>query len=154
MTPDLAVARELVAREFGLAIVVYRSDGSTVTSVVNAGVLDHPVTGDPVVAFVVRGHAMKRRHLRREPRATVVSRVGWGWAAVEGLVDLAGPNDQLDGLAAQDLLRLLRSAYAAALGGSGDDWAALDAEMASEGHTAALLRTVRVYGAPRDTPST
>lgn len=154
MSRDLADVRDLVARESGLAvIVVHRSDGSAATSVVNAGVLDHPVSGEPVVGFVVRGHAKKLEHLRRDPRATVVIRAGWAWAAIEGLVQLAGPNDPLDGIDAGQVPLLLRSVYAAAVGGTADDWAALDAEMAREGHTAVLLRPARVYGSPRTQPS-
>jgi len=35
--------------------------------------------------------------------------------------------------------------YAAAAGGSPDDWAALDESMAVERHTAVLVRVVTVY---------
>ena len=38
-----------------------RPDGSVNTSVVNAGVLPHPVTGEEVVGFVARGDARKLR---------------------------------------------------------------------------------------------
>jgi hypothetical protein len=57
---ELDRARDLGARESGLAVVVTaRSDGSAQVSVVNTGVLDHPVTGEPVVGFVARGGARK-----------------------------------------------------------------------------------------------
>jgi hypothetical protein len=65
-----------------------------------------------------------------------------------GTVDLAGPDDPLPGLAAADLPRLLRTIYAAAVGGTPDDWVELDASMASERHTAALLRPTRTYSNP------
>lgn len=150
VSDELDYVRELIERESGLAVaVVYRRDGSAMTSVVNAGVLDHPTTDEPVVGFVVRGHAKKLQHLRRDPRATIVIRVGWEWVAVDGTVELAGPNDPLVGLASESIPRLLRSIYAAAVGGTGDDWAALDGEMAAEGHTAALLRPSRIYRSPR-----
>jgi hypothetical protein len=43
----LDLARELAARESGLAVAVTtRTNGLPRASVVNAGVLDHPVTGD------------------------------------------------------------------------------------------------------------
>jgi hypothetical protein len=151
VSDELDEVRELAERESGLAVaVVYRRDGSAVTSVVNAGVLDHPTTGDPIIGFVVRGHAKKLQHLRRDRRATVVFRVGWEWVAVEGTVELAGPNDLLEGLADELIPHLLRSVYAAAVGGTADDWTALDAEMAAERHTAALLSPTLVYRSPRD----
>lgn len=75
---DLDRARELGARESGLAVAVTsRADGSAQASVVNAGVLDHPVTGEPIVAFVARGGARKLANLRARPRVTVVFRSGW-----------------------------------------------------------------------------
>ena len=144
---DLSKVRELVARESGLAVViVYREDRSAATSLVNAGVVEHPVTGQPVVAYVARGHRRKLRHLRRDPRSTVVIRAGWEWVAVEGNVELAGPVDQLDGLDPVELPVLLRSVYAAAVGGDPSEWAALDEAMASEGFTVVPLRQ---SGSPR-----
>src|SRR4029450_4716794 len=91
--------RDLAGRDQGLAVVVtQRADGSPQTSIANAGVLAHPVSGGPVVGLVVQGDTRKHANLRRRPRATVVFRVGWEWVAVEGPVDLAGPRDPLDGL--------------------------------------------------------
>lgn len=59
-------------KESGLAaVIVQRADGSPVASVVNVGVLDHPVTGGPVVGFVARGHGRKlpTSGLGRVPRS-------------------------------------------------------------------------------------
>jgi PPOX class probable F420-dependent enzyme len=146
---NLDRARELGSRESGLAVVVTtRADGSPVVSVVNAGVLDHPVTGAPVVGFVARGGARKLPNLRARPHLTVLFRSGWDWVAVEGEALLAGPDDQLQGLDRADVPRLLRTVYAAAVGGSQEDWAALDEEMATEGHTAVLVRPARIYSNP------
>lgn len=139
-------ARELGARERGLAVAItIRADGSPRASVVNAGVLDHPVTRDPVVGFVSRGSARKLADIRERPTVTVVFRSGWEWVAVEGTAALAGPVDPLEGLRPDDVSQLLRTVYAAAVGGSTDEWVALDATMATEGHTAVLVRAVRVY---------
>jgi PPOX class probable F420-dependent enzyme len=141
--------RELGARESGLAVVVtFRADGSAPASVVNAGVLDHPVTGERIVGFVARGHAKKLEHLRARPRATVIFRSGWDWVAVEGDAQLVGPNDALDGITAEALPPLIRSIYAAAVGGTPDDWADLDASIADEGHTAVLITPTRTYTNP------
>jgi hypothetical protein len=142
-------ARRLGAQESGLAVVVtYRPDGSVQASVVNAGVLDHPVTGELVVGFVARGGARKLANLRLRPRLTVVFRSGWEWVAVEGAADLAGPNDHYEGLERNDLPRLLRTVYAAAVGGTQDDWVELDGVMAGEGHTAVLVHPLHTYSNP------
>lgn len=146
---DLERVRELAASESGLAVaIVQRDDGSPVASVVNAGVLDDPRTGTAVVAFVARGHARKLGHLRAHPRATVVFRAGWEWVAVEGDAALAGPDDPLDGVVADDVPTLLRQIYAAAVGGTPSDWRHLDEVLAAERHTAVLLRPTRIYSSP------
>ena len=140
--------RELVAGEHGLAVVTtQRSDGSMPASVVNAGVLDHPVTGDAVVGFVARGDTTKLANLRARPRATVVFRVGWEWVTVEGPTELAGPDDPLAGFDAGALPRLLREVFVAA-GGSHDDWDEYDRVMAAERRTAVFVRPERVYSNP------
>jgi hypothetical protein len=145
----LDLARELGARESGLAVAVTtRTNGLPRASVVNAGVLDHPVTGEPIVGFVARGAARKLADIRERPEVTVVFRSGWEWIAVEGMAELAGPEDRLAGLPNGSVAGLLRTVYAAAVGGSPDDWAELDQSMAAERHTAVLVRAARVYPAP------
>lgn len=140
--------RELAAREHGLAVVTTpRIDGTAPASVVNAGVLDHPVTGDPVVAFVARGGARKLANLRARPYATVVFRVGWEWVATEGTTELVGPDDALSGLDPDALPQLLRDVFTAA-GGTHDDWDEYDRVMAAECRTAVLVRPTRVYSNP------
>lgn len=50
---DLAQFAELVPLDHGLSVVVtLRADHSPHTTVVNAGILAHPLTGDSTVAFV------------------------------------------------------------------------------------------------------
>src|SRR5207249_12119115 len=133
-----------VGSDHGLAVVsVLRPDATVLSSVVNAGVLPHPVTGARVAAFVSRGDARKLRYLRATPRATVALRGGWRWAAVEGPVQLCGPDDPLDGVDAEGLRLLLRAVFTAA-GGTHDDWDAYDAAMASERRTAVLVAPERV----------
>src|SRR5439155_22995681 len=122
-----------------------RPDGSVQTSVVNAGVLRHPATGGLVVGFVARGYARKLAHLRRRPRTTVVFRSGWDWVAVEGDAELAGPDDLPPWTDSGDVPRLLRAVYAAAVGGTADEWAELDETFAAERHTVVLIRPTRVY---------
>jgi hypothetical protein len=115
------------------------------SSVVNAGVLDHPVTGSPVVGFVSAGRAQRLAHLRARPRATVVVRAGWRWAGVEGRTDLAGPDDPLAGIVGDDLRLLLRSIFSAA-GGTHDDWDEYDRVMAAERRVAVFVHPQRTYG--------
>jgi hypothetical protein len=143
-------ARELGSREAGLAVVVTtRADGSAHASVVNAGIVTHPVIGEPVVGFVVQGGARRKlRYLRTRPHATVVFRSGWEWVAIEGDVDLAGPDDVLDGIAPDHPTRLFHDIYAAAIGGTPDDWAARDPAIENERHTAVLVRATRIYSNP------
>jgi hypothetical protein len=116
--------------------------------VVNAGVVDDPVTGDPVVGFVARGGTKKLAHLRARPGVTVVFRSGWEWVAVEGEASLAGPDDALEGFETGDVFQLIRTVYAAAVGGTQDDWAELDAVIAAERHAAVLVRASRIYSNP------
>lgn len=138
----------LVAGEHGLCVVsTTRADGSVQSSVVNAGVLEHPVTGLQVVGFVVRDGTRKLDNLRARPRATIVVRVGWQWASAEGPVELAGPGDPLPGFTADALPGLLRAVFTAA-GGEHDDWATYDRVMTEERRTAVLLTPDRVYSNP------
>ncbi|WP_327640425.1 hypothetical protein OHB24_19170 [Kribbella sp. NBC_00482] len=131
---------ELGQRDHFLAVVVtQRRSGEPAATVVNAGVLDHPVTGEPVVAFVARGRTAKLAHLRRTPSATLVFRAEWEWIGVSGSVELAGPDDPLDGIDAERLRMLLRDIYHAA-GGVHPDLEAYDREMAADRRTAVLIR--------------
>ena len=79
---------------------------------------------------------------------TVVFRSGWEWVAVEGDAELAGPGEQPGWVTKDDVAGLLRTVYAAAVGGIPEDWAELDASMAAEAHTAVLIRVARVYPPP------
>ncbi len=143
---DLQAFTDLVPLDHGLVVVsTARADGTVQSSVVNAGVLDHPVTGRPVVGLVAAGSAKRLANLRARPRATVVIRAGWQWAGVEGPVELAGPDDPLTGVDGERLRFLLREIFAAA-GGSHDDWDEYDRVMAAERRVAVLVEPERVYG--------
>jgi hypothetical protein len=142
---DISPFTQLVGSDHGLAVVsVTRQDATIASSVVNAGVLSHPVTGAPAVGIVARGDARKLGYLRATPRATVVLRAGWQWAAAEGPAELAGPDDRLDGITAERLRVLLREIFTAA-GGAHDDWDTYDRVMARERRTAVLITPERVY---------
>ena len=142
---DLADFVALVGGDRGLGVVsTLRPDTTIQSSVVNVGVLPHPVTGELVVAFVSQGRARRLSYLRARPRATVVLRSGWQWAAAEGPVQLCGPDDPLPGVDAERLRLLLREIFTAA-GGTHDDWDTYDATMAAERRTAVLVTPERVY---------
>jgi PPOX class probable F420-dependent enzyme len=135
----------LGSQEQGLVVVAAsRADGSVQASVVNAGVLAHP-DGEEVIGLVARGDSLKLRLLRRRPRATVTVRSGWQWVAVEGPVELAGPDDPHPSFAPEEIPRLLRDVFSAA-GGTHDDWEGYDRVMAEERRTAVLIRPERIYG--------
>lgn len=144
MSADLEVVRRLGASERGLVVIaVSRPDGTVHTSVVNAGVMDDPVSGNPCVAMVARGDARKLKYLRASGRAAVVFRSSWEWATVEGPARLAGPDDHLPGLEPGQLPRLLRAVFAAA-GGTHADWDEYDRVMAAERRTVVLVEPARI----------
>ena len=146
MAVDLSRARELVALERGLAVVsTSRGDGSIQASVVNAGVLPHPLTGVDAVGLVAMGGSVKLRNLRARPRATVVVRVGFRWVSVEGDTTLIGPDDIPDGYDAARLPGLLREVFLAT-GSTHDDWPTYDRVMAEERRCAVFVTPRRVHG--------
>jgi PPOX class probable F420-dependent enzyme len=145
----LELVRELTAADHGLAVaVVLRGDGMPHVSVVNAGVLDHPVDGEAVVGFVARGESVKLRLLRARPLASLVFRAGWRWVAVQGEAELAGPDDPLTGLDGEGLRVLLRDIFTAA-GGQHEDFEEYDRVMAAERRTAVLVRPQRITTNPQ-----
>ncbi len=138
---------QLVQAERGLAVVsTLRADHTIQSTLVNAGIIDHPDTGRPAVAFVTAG-PVKRAHLRARPQITMAFRSGWQWASVEGNAVLAGPDDPQLWLSPEDVPSLLRTIFVAA-GGQHDDWDEFDAVMVRERRLAVLVDPLRVYGNP------
>lgn len=143
---DLEAFAKLVPLDHGLGVVsTARANGTIQSSVVNAGVIDHPVAGRPVVAFVAAGSSRRLTNLRARPRTTVVIRAGWQWACVEGPVQLAGPDDPLEGIESEGLRLLLREIFVVA-GGTHEDWDDYDRVMANERRVAVLVEPERTYG--------
>lgn len=141
---DLVGFEDIGAQDSHLAVVATtRTDGTVQASVVNAGVLSHPVSGEQVVGFVTYGNT-KLGNLRKRPWTTVVFRAGWQWASVEGPADIIGPDDQISGFAPSDLPELLRSVFRAA-GGSHSDWDDYDRVMKQERRAAVLVHPRRIY---------
>jgi PPOX class probable F420-dependent enzyme len=142
---DLTDYARLVTRDHGLGVVsMLRADQTIQASVVNTGVLDHPVHGRPVVGFTTRGGTRKLVNLRTRPRLAVTVRAGWEWVTVEGTAELIGPDDPAAGVDAERLRLLLRDVFTAA-GGTHEDWATYDRVMAEERRAAVLITPARVY---------
>ena len=142
-TLDEAVA--LAADESGLTVVsTVRADGTIQASLVNAGALPHPATGQPVLGFVTYGK-VKLANLRARPQLAATFRKGWQWATVEGPAELAGPDDPQPWLADADQLRLLLREVFTAAGGAHDDWDEYDRVMAEQRRTVVLVAPTRVY---------
>jgi PPOX class probable F420-dependent enzyme len=131
--------------ENGLAVVsTLRADATIQSSLVNAGVLSHPTTGEAVLAFVTYGR-VKLANLRVRPQVTVTFRSGWRWATVEGHAQIAGPEDPQSWLDADGLRLLLRAVFVAA-GGQHEDWNEYDRVMAEERRAVVLIEPGPVYG--------
>ena len=145
---DIEDFGRLIGGDHGLVVVsTVRDDGTINSSVVNAGVLPHPVTGQAVVGMVLRGGTRKLDHLRKRPYANVVVRAGWQWAAVEGRAELAGPDDPMPGIDAERLRLLLREIFTAA-GGTHEDFGTYDRVMREERRAALFVHPERVYSNP------
>jgi PPOX class probable F420-dependent enzyme len=141
----LEQAAALAAADQGLAVVAtLRADDTIQASLVNAGVLAHPASGQPVLAFVTYGR-VKLANLRARPQVAVTFRTGWQWATVEGRAELAGPDDSQPWLAgAAELRQLLRDVFTAA-GGTHDNWDEYDRVMTEQRRTVVLVAPTRVY---------
>jgi PPOX class probable F420-dependent enzyme len=129
--------------QFLVVVATLRADATIQSSVVNAGVLEHPVTGEEVVGFVTYGKA-KLSNLRIRPQLTVTFRSGWQWASVEGRAQLIGPDDPHPAIDTDALRLFLRQVFTAA-GGTHDDWDGYDRTMAEQRRTAVLVTPSRIY---------
>jgi PPOX class probable F420-dependent enzyme len=146
---DLTPFEALIPRDHGLCVVVTRrGDHTPHATVVNAGVIDHPSSGQRSVAFVAAGRARKLAHLRADPTVAITLRAGWQWTTVEGQAELIGPDDPHADVDAEKLRMLLREIFEAA-GGTHDDWDAYDRTMREERRTAVLVTPTRIYMNPQ-----
>jgi PPOX class probable F420-dependent enzyme len=137
-----ALARE----DHGLAVIsTLRADGTIQSSLVNAGVMAHPLRPQtPAVAFVTYGR-VKLANLRARPQITAAFRSGWRWVAVEGHAELIGPHDPQPGFDPERVRLLLREVFQSA-GGTHDDWDAYDRVMREQDRTAVAITPTRIYG--------
>lgn len=137
--PAIDKLRRLVAAEDGLcSFVCLDSSGSPHVSIINAGVMDNPVTGETSVACVVRANARKARLLRDDPRAAIAFRHRWDWVAVHGNAQLIGLDDPAEGFDNDNLPELLREVFRSA-GGAHEDWDTYDRVMARQRRLAIFI---------------
>jgi PPOX class probable F420-dependent enzyme len=135
----------LARADNGLAVVsTLRADQTIQASLINAGILDHPATGEPVLGFVTYGR-VKLANLRARPAVALTFRDGWKWATVEGRAELAGPDDRPGWLTDAEQLQLLLRDTFTACGGTHDNWAEYDRVMVEQGRTVVLVVPTRVY---------
>jgi len=140
---DLNDVRLLLAEEHGLAVVSsVQRDGRVLSSVVNVGVMPHPLTGAEMVAFASDGSAARLGHIRRGSDVTIAVRRGWRWLGVTGAATLIGPDDPEVGV---DIPSLLRDVFRAA-GGTHDDWDEYDRVMAADRRAAVFVEPTRIIG--------
>jgi PPOX class probable F420-dependent enzyme len=145
---DLSTFGELVPLDHGLCVIsTFLPGGGIHSTVVNAGVLEHPLRAGQVVACVTAGGSRKLHHLRADPRATIVARAGWRWAAVEGEAEIIGPDDPHPDVDSEALRQLRRDIFRAA-GGTHDDWDEYDRVMSQERRAAILITPTRTYATP------
>ena len=139
--------RKLVAGDHGLVVVsVTRGDGTISSSVVNAGVLPHPVTGESVVGMVVRGgtgSSPTGAPSLRERGHQVRLAMGGG----RGPRRPHRPRRPGPGFDAERLRLLLREIFTAA-GGTHEDFDTYDRVMRDERRTAVFVHPDRVYANP------
>lgn len=143
---SLETVRSFLAEEDGLAVVsTVQADGAVLSTVTNCGVIDHPVTDEPRVAFVSLGGAARLRHIRNGSPVTAAIRRGWNWVGVTGEAELIGPSDNAFELDPDRIRLLLRGIFTAA-GGQHDDWETYDRTMRDQARTAVLITPTRIIG--------
>ena len=142
---NLDQVAELGRQDKGLAIVAtLRADGTIQSSLVNAGVMRDPLTGEQVLAYVTYGK-VKLANLRERSQTAVTFRAGWQWATVEGSAQIIGPDDPHPGVDSERFRLLLRDVFTAA-GGTHDNWPEYDRVMAEQRRAVVLVRPTRIYG--------
>ena len=144
--PGLDDVNKYLSTETGLAVIsTTQADGRVLSSLVNCGVIAHPVSGEQRVAMVSGGDAARLGHVRRGSEVTVAVTRGWNWVGVTGPAELIGPADRGAQLDADSIRLLLREIYTAA-GGTHDDFGEFDREMVRDGRTAVLVEPSRIIG--------
>ena len=144
--PNIEDVKKFLSSETGLATVsTLQKDGRVLSSIVNCGVIEHPIIDAPCVAFVSAGHAARLDHIRRGSQVTVAIRRGWAWRSVTGVANLIGPHSLPENFSSEDLRLLLREVFESA-GGIHEDWDEYDRVMSTEERVVVLVSPERILG--------
>lgn len=143
---SLEDVKQYLSTDTGLAVIsTTQRDGRVLSSLVNCGVITHPVSGEQRVAMVSGGKAARLGHVRRGSEVTVAVTRGWNWVGVTGPAELIGPADQTADIDADQTRLLIREIFTTA-GGTHDDFDEFDKAMAEDGRTAVLITPDRIIG--------
>ena len=145
---DIEIFSNYLSEETGLATVsTTQVDGRVLSSVVNCGMIEHPLTGDVCVAFVSGSKATRLKHIDRGSQVTISVRRGWAWSSATGTADLIRPEKQPEGIDTEQMRLLLREVFHAA-GGVHDDLEEYDRAMAQEKRVVVCVTPERILGNP------
>jgi hypothetical protein len=98
MMATMAQFVALAGKEHGLVVVsTLGADATIQASLVNAGLLTHPLTGEQVLAFVTYGR-VALAHLRARSQLAVTVWSGWEWVTIEGRAQPLGPDNAVPGI--------------------------------------------------------
>ena len=145
---DIEIFSNYLSEETGLVTVsTTQVDGRVLSSVVNCGMIEHPLTGDTCVAFVSGSKAARLKHIDRGSQVTITARRGWAWSSVTGPADLIRPEQVPETIDKEQMRLLLREVFHAA-GGVHDDLEEYDRTMLQEGRVVVCVTPERVLGNP------
>jgi PPOX class probable F420-dependent enzyme len=145
---DIKTVRNHLAEETGLATVsTTQADGRVLSSVVNCGVIQHPITGANCVAFVSGCKAARLKHIDRGSQVTISVRRGWAWSSITGPADLIRSENLPKNIDQEKMRLLLREVFHAA-GGVHDDLEDYDRAMAQEKRVVICVTPERILGNP------
>ena len=145
---DIEIFSNYLSEETGLVTVsTTQVDGKVLSSVVNCGMIEHPLTGATCVAFVSGSRAARLKHIDRGSQVTITARRGWAWSSVTGPADLIRPEQVPETIDKEQMRLLLREVFHAA-GGVHDDLEEYDRAMAQEGRVVVCVTPERVLGNP------
>ena len=145
---DIEIFSNYLSEETGLVTVsTTQVDGKVLSSVVNCGMIEHPLTGATCVAFVSGSRAARLKHIDRGSQVTITARRGWAWSSVTGPADLIRPEQVPETIDKEQMRLLLREVFHAA-GGVHDDLEEYDRAMVQEGRVVVCVTPERVLGNP------
>jgi len=139
---NFADIRPFLQRHHRGVITTYRPNGAMHASIVVCGAYQ-----EQAAFVIVRGTSVKARHLRRDPRCTVLAVTeDWrSWASVEGtaqLFDYANTETET-------MRRMLREVFRACGDKDHPDWEEYDRAMRQQDAVIVLVRPEKVYGLVR-----